>query len=199
MGRKIAAGNTPVKTEVNTGFKPLKAGRYEATIFGLEEGKYTTAKNKGLDKLNVQYRISEGQVGTNRRLFDEFPLAPTWLDGSDAFRFHQFGAAVTDRTEEEFRAYAAAQQEAKEDIELPDDADLLGYPVTITVAVQDDKYRFDEAVKKWKAEGEVGDMPKQADFQRNRITNVSPAGGGNAPAAGTAEAEVRPKAETLDL
>lgn len=192
MARKINAGTAPVQTETNNGFKPLKAARYEATIFGLEDGEYGTKANKGLAKLNVQYRISEGQVGTNRRLFDEFPAAPTWLDGKDAFRFHQFGAAVTGRTEQEFREYAAAQQAAKEDIELPDDADLLGFPVTITVSVVDDDW-------KWKKALETNPDAKQSDYQRNRITNVGPAGDGNADEAGSVAEEARPKAETLDL
>lgn len=193
MARKIAAGKNEIKTEVNTGFAPVKAGRYESTIFGLEEGKYSTEKNKGLANLNVQYRISDGQAFANRRLFDQFPLAPTWLDGSDAFRFFQFGAAVTGRTEKEFREYAAAQQEADEEIELPEDEDLLGFPVTITVKVEDDEYAYKKALK----EGVVG--AKQSDYQRNRITNVSVAGGGNAPEAGPGAAEPKVKAEVLDL
>lgn len=195
MARKIAAGSKPVKKEVNTGgFKPLATGRYEATIFGLVEGKYETKANKGLENLTVQFRISEGQPGTNRRLFDTFPMATEWLNGEDAFRFFQFGAAVTNRTEEEFRAYAAEQQEADKEIELPEDADLLGFPVTITVSVVDDKYAFDKAK-------ETDPNAKPKDFQRNRITNVTVAGNGNMEGKGGSsdDGPPRPKAETLDL
>lgn len=192
MAREIKAGTAPIKTEVNTGFKPLKAGRYEATIFALEDGEYTTAKNKGLPNLTVQYRISDGQVGANRRHFDQFPMAPNWLNGEDAFRFHQFGAVVTDRTEEEFRKYVEEQQKAGEPIELPDDADLLGFPVTLTLKVVDDDYAYKKALK-------TNPDAKQSDYQKNQITSISPAGGGTAEAGGDSATEARPKAQTLDL
>lgn len=182
MARKVQVTGE-VSTETNTGFKPLKAGKYEVTVFGVEEGAYKNGANKGKPNLNVQYRISEGQSGANRRVFDLVPLITNWSDGKDAFRFFQFFAAVQGISEKDFRIKVKEAKEAGdtnlETLDLPDDDDLLGMELTITLNVKDDDYRYKEAVKKWKAEGERGDEPKQADFQRNNITAVSGPGEGN--------------------
>ena len=168
-----------ISTNTGGSFAPLPAGKYEATVFGITDGKYKNGDNKGRDNLNVQFKISAGQVGANRRIFDLIPLDPTWAGGGDAFRYFQFFAAVQGMPEKDFRIEVKARKEAKEDIELPDDADMLGTEVTLTLKVSDDKYKFDKAVKEWKDNGEKGDAPVKADFQRNDISNVEVAGKGN--------------------
>ena len=201
MARKIGVGGKTVTTEVNDGnFAPLPAGRYEATIFGVKEGEYKSPKNKGLPNLNVQYKISDGQKGANRRVFDLVPLTPTWADGKDAFRFFQFGAAVTGMTEKEFREAAAAASEKKSgSVEIPEDADLLGHAVTITLKVEDDDYRFKQALEKWEALDDP-DVPEPilADFQRNSVANVTVAGKGNMGGASAGASESVSGAVQLD-
>lgn len=209
MARKVQVTGE-VSTETNTGFKPLKAGKYEVTIFGVEEGAYKNGDNKGKPNLNVQYKISDGQKGANRRVFDLVPLITNWSDGKDAFRFFQFWAAVLGMPEKDFRIKVKEAKEAGdtdlETLDLPEDDDLLGMELTITLNVKDDKYRYEEAVKKWKADGEKGEAPVQADFQRNNIVAVSGPGEGNMDSdgdddgpSGGASSGGKVKATVLDL
>ena len=203
MARK-AEVTGEVSTEVGGAFKPLPAGRYEVTIFGVEEGKYKNGPNKGRPNINVQYRISEGQKGTNRRIFDLIPLFTNWAgpDAKDAFSFFQFFSTVQGMSEKDFRI-AVKEDGAADD--LPDDDDLLGMELTITLKVEDDDYHFEEAKKKWESEGSKGDAPVQADYQRNRVAGISPAGNGNMdrdsddePSSGGGSTK-RSKATVLDL
>lgn len=181
MARKIGVGGKDISTDTGGSFAPLPAGRYEATIFQVKEGKYTTVKNKDLPNLNVQYRISDGQKGANRRLFDLVPLSPTWKDGKDAFRFFQFGAAVTGVTEKAFREKAKElAADKKGTIEIPEDSDLLGKGVTLTIKVVDDDYAFEKEHSKWEDLNDPDSPePQIKDFQKNTISNVAVAGGGN--------------------
>ena len=181
-----------IKTEVNTGFKPLPMGRYEATIFGVKNGKYENkAKKKsyGLANKNIQFRISDGQAGANRRVFLLNPDEPNWNDGSDAFMFHQFWSVVMGMEEADFRKKLSEG----EDIDFPEDEDLLGFPVTLLLKVEDDTYAFEKAKEK-------NPEAKQSDHQRNAIQRILPEGNGNAPVSGSSEADPpRPKATVLDL
>ena len=148
MARKINVGGQEISTDTGGSFAPLPAGRYEATIFSVKEGEYKSEKNRGLPNLNVQYRISEGQKGANRRIFDLVPLSPNWKNGKDAFRFWQFGAAVNGTTEKAFREKAKEAAAKKTgSVTLPDDADLLGKAVTLVLGIEDDDYNFDKAHK----------------------------------------------------
>ena len=192
MARKIDVGGKEISTDTGGSFAPLPVGRYEATIFSVKEGEYKSEKNKGLPNLNVQYRISEGQKGANRRLFDLVPLSPTWKDGKDAFRFFQFGAAVTGTTEKAFREKAKEAAAKKTgSVTLPDDADLLGKAVTLVVGIEDDKYNFDKAHKVWEAADDA-DLPEPviADYQRNTVKNVLVAGSGDQAGGSEKSAEI---------
>lgn len=190
MGRSVSTSGGAVNPDGGGGFKPLANGRYEATIFNVTEKEYASPKNKGRPYLNVEFRISDGQPGANRRLFEKVPLFSKWADGKDAFAFFRFFAAVTDTEEKEFRKKWNEAAEAEEDFDLPDDVEILGTPVTLTVKVVDDKYNYDKA-KEYDSEA------KQSDYQTNSISAISRAGGGNMEGGGSGEAPV--KATILEL
>lgn len=211
MGRSLDLSKSgEVSTETGGSFAPIPAGKYEASIVKVEESAYKSPANKGLPSLNVQYKVSPGQVASNRRLFDLFPLAPNWKNGKDAFRFHQFFAAVEGISEKEFRLKVKAAQEAKEELDLPDDVDLLGAEVTITVKVVDDTYKFGKAKEEYDKLSEAAkakqEPPKQADYQTNDISAVDVAGKGNmdkdddgAPAGAVSAKSSNAKTKVLDL
>lgn len=206
MAREFDTAGKAVSTDTGGAFAPLPAGRYEATIFGVDEGTYAKAKPKsgGLPYLNVQYRISEGQKGANRRVFEMVPMAPQWNDGGDAFRFHQFCAAVTGVTEKTWReAWNASVEDKKAPKpKIPDNKDLLGREVTLTLKIEDDKYHYDIAHKEWEdlPDKERLDTPEPtiADFQRNAISGVGVKGKGNMEAGNTSSKVDVSKAVVLD-
>lgn len=193
MARVFNTGGEKVTTDTGGSFAPLPAGRYEATIFSLKEGEYKSEKNKGLPNLNVQYRISEGQKGANRRIFDLVPMDAKWKDGKDAFRFHQFCAAVTGRTEKAWRELwnESAEDKKKPKPSIPDDAELLGKAVTLVLGIEDDDYNFDKAHKVWEAADDP-ELPEPviADYQRNKISNVLVAGSGDQAGGSEKSAEI---------
>ena len=132
MARKIGVAGKEISTETGGTYAPLPVGNYEATIYSVKEGVYKGANSAGIPNLNVQFRISDGQKGANRRVFDLIPLETQWKDGKDAFRFFQFGAAVNGMTEKAFREATKAAAEKKGGaVEIPDDVDLLGKAVTL--------------------------------------------------------------------
>lgn len=192
MARSISTDGGVVNPDGGGGFKPLKVGRYEATVFKLEEKRYASVKNKDRPYLNVEFRISDGQVGANRRLFEKVPLFSKWSDGKDAFAFFRFFAAVTDTDEKEFRAAWNEAAEAGEEFDLPDDVDILGTPVTLTLKIVDDTYAFNKAK-------ETDPDAKQADFQTNAIAAIGRAGGGNMDSDGGEGSSPAPKATILEL
>lgn len=208
MGRSLDLSKTAgeVSTESGGSFAPLAAGKYEATIVKVDEGVYKSVANKGLENINVQFKISPGQVGANRRVFHLVPLAPNWLNGNDAFAFHQFFSAVEGISEKDFRIKVKAAKEAKEDLDLPDDVDLLGAEVTITLKVEDDDYKFKKAKTAYEALSPAAqaksEPPKQADFQKNTISGVEVAGKGNMDKDdddGAPAGAVKAKAKTVVL
>lgn len=191
MARSISTGEGAVNPDGGGGFKPLPNGRYEATVFKVDDGKYSSAKNKDRPNLKVQFKISDGQTGANRRLFEVVPMFAKWSDGKDAFAFFRFFAAVTDTDEKEFRAAWNEAAEAKEDFDLPDDVEILGTPVTLTVKITDDEWAFKKAKK-------TDPDAKQADFQTNAISGIGRAGGGNMDSASGGGSSA-PKAAILEL
>ena len=203
MARKVDVGGQTIQTETGGSFAPLPAGKYAATIFGVKEDTFKSGKNKGFPILNVQFRISDGQKGANRRIFDRIPLKPKFAEDKDAFRFFQFWAAVKGIPEKEFRvAVAAAAENKKGSIELADDKDLLGEEVTLVLGIEDDDYHFKEAYGAWESlpDDERLNTPEPviADFQRNKVSNILVKGQGNmAGTSGSAKADVS-KAVQLD-
>jgi hypothetical protein len=59
----------------NTDFTPVPEGDYKVTIFDVKAGEVQTGPNKGKQRINVQFRIQDGETSAdgkkqgNRRLF----------------------------------------------------------------------------------------------------------------------------------
>jgi hypothetical protein len=80
-------------------FEPVPAGNYKATVYEVTTGKVKSGENEGKDRLNVQFRIADGELAPdgskqgNRRVFaginafygkskkDGSPVAPFDLVG----------------------------------------------------------------------------------------------------------------------
>lgn len=144
-------------------FKPLDAGIYNVTIVDAEETTITneSSANKGTTGVRLQFRISEGQKGTNRRLFQTVYDVERWAakpgkdEGTVNWLFSQF--------------YKALGVNMEGDVELPDVEDLLGESLAAKVKITVDKYKFEKAKK----EGTLGDKT-QADFLTNEISEFLP-------------------------
>ena len=144
-------------------FKPLDAGIYNVTIVDAEETEITNEKspNKGTTGVRLQLRISEGQKGTNRRLFQSVYDVERWAakpgkdEGAVNWLFSQF--------------YKALGVNMEGEVELPEVEDLLGEALAVKVKITADKYQYDKAVK----EGTLGDRTK-SDFLTNEISEVLP-------------------------
>lgn len=160
--------------EGSTGFAPLPAGEYLASVYNAELGEYKKGGlNEGRPNLNVQFRISDGQKGANRRLFQLIGLFPSWApkpgkDAADNFLFFQFLAAVTGKTEKEVRAEVRAAAEGKGTFSFPDLADLLGKEVTLVVKIEADSYAYQKAADN----GTLADDQTVEDFKRNAISAI---------------------------
>lgn len=83
----------------NTDFSPVPEGEYLATIFAVEAREVQNGDNKGKTRLNVQYRITDGETapdGTkqgNRRVFQGVNAfyGKSRKDGSDVLPFDLVG------------------------------------------------------------------------------------------------------------
>jgi hypothetical protein len=59
----------------NTDFAPVPEGKYKVTVFEVTDGEVKTGPNKGKQRINVQFRIADGELAPdgskqgNRRLF----------------------------------------------------------------------------------------------------------------------------------
>lgn len=125
---------------------PLEPGWYDVTIFDAEMVEFSKkpgyeGKNEGL---NVQYRISESQTGTNRRFFQRVYLGDTkFPSGANNFGLFDFGDAVTGGG---FRkAYNSGEAE------MPDIEQLLGMPLQIRLATEEYNGEKRSAVKSVRA------------------------------------------------
>lgn len=185
-GQKVGAGNAS--------FTPIAAGTYPVSVFDASVEEYgPKSNNAGRPFLKVQYRIDDGAPGANRRLFDSIPLFTEWAptaknpEGSDAFSFFGFFAAVTGVKEKDFRktvteALESAKDKSKVSLPIPDPDTILGKKLALVVKIADDDYAFKKAV----SEGD--DEAVQADFKKNVISGYRPAGVGV-----TAGAKAEPK------
>lgn len=189
-------------------YDPLAAGKYVVSVFDAKLGKFTNpGPNKGRDNVNVQFRISDGQTGANRRVFQQIGLFPKWgptaknPDGSDNFTFFQAIAALTNKTEKAFRAEFNAAAEEGGDIEIPSPSELKGRKAVITLKIVPDAYAFDKAQAKEneeaKAEGREPETLNPDDFKRNEISGFS-IYDGSMPSAGGASTD-SPKIEAVTL
>jgi len=141
-------------------FKPLNAGIYNVTVVDAEETTITRedSPNKGTTGVRLQLRISEGQKGTNRRLFQTVYDVERWAgkdEGTVNWLFSQF--------------YKALGVNMEGEVELPEVEDLLGEALAVKVKIVSDKYKFEKAKK----EGTLGDKTL-ADFLTNDISEFLP-------------------------
>lgn len=144
------------------GFKPIDAGKYNATVFDVKEDVYGKAsKNAGDPRYRIQYRIT-GPKFANRRLFDDVGIFPEWASGSANFRFFQFFKAL--ETPVDFPKDGGA-------VDLPEPSDFLGDEVTLVVKIEDDDYAYQKALSEFDGKGAE---PNKEDFKRNRIAAVLP-------------------------
>jgi hypothetical protein len=102
-------------------FKALEAGKYNVTIADAEETEIGKGLNKGVTGVRMQFRISDGQKGANRRVFNTVWDTERWApkdgkkEGAVNFQFHQFYKAL-------------GVDMSAEEVELPDVEDLLEEP-----------------------------------------------------------------------
>lgn len=216
MGFKI-----PVKTDTkisdgnDRSYDPLDPGKYVVSVFDAKAGKYgPNTGNKGRDQINFQFRISEGQPGANRRLFQVVGLFPVWAptqknpDGFDNFTFFQSFAALEGKSEKALRAeFQAAVDAAKEagseevDFEVPSPSELKGRKIVVTLKIVPDTYAYDKAVATEKAEAKAENREPveldQEDFKRNEIASFS-IYDGSLPSAGGASTD-SPKIDAVTL
>lgn len=145
-------------------YKPLDAGVYNVTIFDAEETEITNVKsaNKGVTGVRMQFRISDGQKGANRRLFQSVYDVQKWApkpgkdEGAVNFLFFQFYKAL---------GYDLGDGE----FDLPDVEDLVGESLAVKVKIVADTYQYNKAEK----EGTLGDRTK-GDFLTNEIAEFLP-------------------------
>ena len=170
-------------SEPSSGFDPLPPGKYAVSVYDAEAGEFgPNGVNGGRPNLQVQFRVSDGQAGANRRIFQTVGLFPSWAPKEkgdtpkDNFTFYQFFAAVQGKDEKEFRAEVKEAAESKKgNLTLPDAEDLLGREVELTLGIENDVYAFNKARE---------DDPDvvQDDFKRNSVKNIKAIGKAQAKA-----------------
>lgn len=91
----------------------------------IEKGPYAQqGANTGITALRVRFRVSDGQRGQGRNIFDNIPLSRTFASGKPAYSFFGF-----------FRALGY-DVDAPEGFHLPPDHDLLGEEVELVLGVK---------------------------------------------------------------
>ena len=173
----------------SSGFAPLPNGKYAVTVYEVNHKEYgPNSNNAGRDSWNVQFRISDGQEGANRRIFQQIGLFPTWAptdkypDGADNFLFYQFFSSVQGKSEKDFRAEVkdVIEGKGKKVLSLPDDSQVLGTEVILVLGTEADTYAYNKA----KEGGELAEGETQDDFKRNTIKRILPAESGAASGGG---------------
>lgn len=181
MARKTVKVTQAAKEQAAAGggdFKPLEAGVYNVDIFDAEEAEIKNGANKGVTGVRMQFRISAGQKGANRRVFNTVWDTERWApkdgkaEGAVNFQFHQFYKALGfDLSDEEF--------------ELPDVEDLLGETLAVRLKIVADDYKYKKAHAEWAPKHtaiedkndenllaewlEKNPEPKKGDFLTNEI------------------------------
>jgi len=154
---KINVSSKAVEDSKGSGFKPIDAGEYEATIYAVEEIEHFSKKPESpyynTPAYNIQWKIV-GPKFANRRLFTRLALRPTWEKGTSNFLFFHLANAV-----------GVDIPKDGGDIDYPEADDLLGQPVNIVVKVKQDKYAWE------KAGSPAG---KEGDFLTNEVSAIKP-------------------------
>lgn len=131
---------TGVKTQ---SFDPLPNGRYEATVFDIEEQEVKNGKNAGAPMWAVQFSINGGPHD-NRRVFRNFTLIPESL-----WALKNFLVAL---------GIDSSALEGEVDI---DTEDLIGLPCQIVVRQREYEGQIQNDVKQvMKSSGKVNEGPK---------------------------------------
>jgi len=195
MARVIDTTGQTVREGQSSKFLPLAAQEYVVSVYDVLEGSYKKdSAGEGRDNYRVQLRIGDGQVGANRRLFQTIPLFLSWgatqknPDGSDAFTFYDFFAAIRgvkskdyrtgvkvmlskDKAEvaellekignEAFREEVAAL--AGKGLSIPSPEELLGKKVNVVLKIVPDTYAFQKATRE--------DTLEPGETQQDYLTN----------------------------
>lgn len=172
MARKVSVTKgAEEQAKSNSGvFKPLPAGKtINVSIFEAEETKIGKGLNEGVTGARMQFKVSEGQAGANRRLFQSVYDVERWApkepgkEGAVNFLFYQF-----------YKALGVSFPEDGE-VELPEIDELVGEELAVKLKIVPDTYRYDKAVAEWKAAGEKPeDKPSKGDFLTNEIKEFLP-------------------------
>lgn len=175
MARKTVKVTQAAKEQAASGggdFKPLEAGKYNVDIFDAEEAEIKNGPNAGVTGVRMQFRISDGQKGANRRVFNTVWDTERWApkgdkpEGAVNFQFHQFYKAV-------------GVDVSGDTLDLPEVEDLLGEALTVKLKVVADDYKFKKAYAEWQGqEPDEGTdahatwadkKPAKGDFLTNEI------------------------------
>lgn len=118
----------------NTEFTPVPEGEYKVTVFDVKSGEVQSGDNKGKPRLNVQFRIQDGETSVdgkkqgNRRVFS----------GINAF----YGTSKKDGKPTppfDVIAIAKALGQSAEDLSDLDTDDWLGEELIVRVAHEEKK------------------------------------------------------------
>lgn len=128
MGRTVAVSGKAAE-EATKGFAALLPGKYIAKIMDVKDGKFgDKSENKGREKIAVRFKIIEGPEGVGRQFTDfNIPLFPEWASGKTAASFFKFFKAV---------GVEFPDKDSDADIDLPDNEDLLGEEIGITLKTE---------------------------------------------------------------
>lgn len=177
MGKVIDTTGQTVREGQSSKFLPLKAGEYTVSVYDAEEFQYKQdSAGQGRDGYRLQLRIADGQEGANRRLFESVPLFLEWgpteknPDGSDAFTFYDFFAAIKGVKSKDFRSEVKEIIEAGKELKIPTPKELLGKKLNVVLKIVPDTYAF----KKAKSEGTLEEGETQQDYLTNTVSAWKP-------------------------
>jgi len=112
MARTVKVSGSAAK-DATSGGTLLPEGEYIGTIIDVDEGEFKGEHSKGIGKLVVQFKVSEGEfVGKKIKCFN-VPLEGEFNNGSSAFLFYQF-----------FGALGVEFPDGDNDVDLPDNEEL---------------------------------------------------------------------------
>lgn len=137
-------------------FKPLEAASVVVSIFEATAGEYKNGGNKGRTNVRIQFKVSEGQKGANKRLFQTVGIFEKWAptsknpDGFDNFTFFDLFAAATGKANKEFRQWF--EETADPFAELPSPKQLEGRKVVATLKIVNDEYAYTKALTQFAQE-----------------------------------------------
>jgi len=110
--------NLPSSSASNASYDPLPKGKYETTIYDIQQDTVKSGENAGKPRWKVQLKVTSGEY-ENRRLFT---LIPLYVAG-DFWKTQSF--------------FEALGYSLKGKFEVPDTKDLLGKPVNARVTIRE--------------------------------------------------------------